>query len=579
MHKIMNTTQIIDRFGTAPFRAEIAIAPHNSVSQLARRARESLRLRDRFRYAPRAIVVAVVAIACLFAGLLSHSDLLVLIGCLGLPVTLYFVLRFSPEQIERQVAQTEADCERVVPQYDSQCQVATEKFATTAHIAIQRENKLAVQSGSSLAEIAAFKGEIKTAFLAMEAQSAEELAARLSQVKACRDGLQRKRSHLSTVCRNPKAKLFPGPARRAGTDVLAALAMLSAARIDESVVKAEVLAFKRIGELTDQLPQASPLGGQVGTALLAELPVWLGTQLPSRQILEVEAKKLVDANIKTIRSKLVEMGDGEAPGKIVQQEIDRLFQGRLPGPNSIEDCIGQLNGDGRNWADRLMKEGSPLARLNPFPDKTRHKKVFLLTAAASESAAYRNLHEALPEQSTALVARDHPPTELLCLVVEECTTYAEYPEIVNLPSEVRALSAEEFVALATVCAPQCLREFFPERTEQDCSPAPLLAGALTFGVIIRSGAQNYSYDGQILAKGFRATMDALKDSRLAAPIADRVMRQVSAEGLTSAVAKLNEAKKRTTSFVPKEFASEFCRAIDDADAHLSRRAATAAAVS
>jgi hypothetical protein len=292
-------------------------------------------------------------------------------------------------------------------------------------------------------------------------------------------------------------------------------------------------------------------------------------------VLEAEGIALAEANIKSIRARLVQNGSTTAANEIIHAEVDRIFANAVPATVSVEDCVSQLNGDARKWARGVLNEAKPLASLETFPDKIHHKKVFLMASGAAESSAYRNVQAAVPEQWTDVVAQNHPSSELVCIVAEECTSYAEYPEIVNLFSEIRGLPEDEFNALATICDPKVLREFYPERTENDCSPGRLLAGALVFEVIRRSGSQNYVYDGDIIGKGCQAALEALRDSTLATEMEQELIRRVSSEGLVSATTKLNEAKQRATVFVPKEFAGrdQFCEWIDESVTHFNRRLA------
>ena len=568
----MHINIITDRFNSTSLRAELPVPPHNVMSQAARRTTARLRFQDRGRFKLRAFLIAIVSLACVGAGILANNTVILLIGCLGLPIAIYYFLLLTPSQLESLANQADSECERALSQFAAECTEAAMRFTAAASSALERECQSGVSSGASLASVAEFKVQAKSAFMGCENAAAQQLAGCQSNINTLRQNVQNKRNAYAAVCRQTKAKFIAGPARRAARDLIDAIINLAERRLGETMLKAESQSFRKLVEETSDVPQADAACPVPRETPIFQLPPWLGTPLPGREVLEEEARKLVDANIKTIRAKLVQTGNAAQLDEILNHEVDRLFAS-ASGPASVEECVVRLNGSGRAWARSVLSEAAPLAAQETFPDKRHHKKVFLLTAGATESSAFENVRATVPEQWTEVVAQDHPASEMVCITVEEATSFAEYPEIVGLMNELRALPDEEFDALTTVCDPQVLREFFPERTEADCSPAPLLASALVFEIIRRSGAQNYSYDGEIVGKGCQGTLAALKDATLAARIQNEVMRQVSAEGLVSATTKLAEAKKSATKYVPKDFAgrTQFCQWIDDAITHLNRR--------
>src|SRR5205807_966502 len=115
-----------------------------------------------------------------------------------------------------------------------ECHMAAAKFVSAACAAVQRESQSAVASGSALAAIAEFKDEVKAAFLTNEDEATKELAARQANANACRENLQRKRTAFASACRQTRAKLIPGPARRAAREVIDSVASLAQARLDET---------------------------------------------------------------------------------------------------------------------------------------------------------------------------------------------------------------------------------------------------------------------------------------------------------------------------------------------------------
>jgi len=568
----MNINAINERFSPAAFRAELPSAPHNTMSQSARRATARLRFQDRGRYSLRAIIIAIIALACVLAGILANNTVVLFGGCLGLPIAIYYFILLTPSQLESLANQADADCEHAISHFAAQCQEASVQFAFGASGVIERECQSAVSSGSSLGDIGSFKNDIKTAFMTCENQAVEQLASRQAGISTLRQTVQQKRNGFAAVCRQTKAKFVAGPTRRAARELIDAIIDLAEARLDEAATKAEAQTFRDLVERMSDVAQVDAVSLESSKEASLQLPPWLGTPLPSPELLEEDARTLVNANLKSIRAKLVQNGSAAQIDEILAQEVERLFA-NPPGPSSVEDCIVRMNGSGRGWARGVLSEAAPLAAQETFPDKRHHKKVFLMTAGAAESSAYENLRAALPEQWTEVVAQNHPANEMVCIVAEEATSYAEFPEVVGLLSELRALPQEDFDALATVCDPQVLRDFYPERTEADCSPAPLLASALVFGIIRRSGAQNYSYDAEIIGKGCQATLVSLKDPALSDRISKEVMQQVSSEGLVSALDKLREAKQFASKYVPKEFAGrhEFHRWIDEAIDLFKRR--------
>ncbi|MGD0816336.1 MAG: hypothetical protein ABSA83_22315 [Verrucomicrobiota bacterium] len=277
----MNTNLITDRFGTSAFRAELPSAPHNTTAQFTRRAAGLLRFGDRWRYAPRSAIIAIIATSCLLAGVLSNNAILVLIGCLGLPFALYYLLRLSPLQLEQRAAQVESDCDRTVTQFENACRVAVASFASTAFMGVQRECQSAVANGFSLAAIADFKKDVKEAFVLSESNASKELAARQQNVTICREQLQRKRNVFAAVCQQRKSALVAGPARRVAREVIESLASLSEARLNEVAMKAEAQAFHEIVERMEEAPQVTDQAPTLPAEAAYQLPVWLGTPMPS----------------------------------------------------------------------------------------------------------------------------------------------------------------------------------------------------------------------------------------------------------------------------------------------------------
>src|SRR6185437_14683238 len=96
----MNINAINERFSPAAFRAELPSAPHNTMSQSARRATARLRFQDRGRYSLRAIIIAIIALACVLAGILANNTVVLFGGCLGLPIAIYYFILLTPSQLE-----------------------------------------------------------------------------------------------------------------------------------------------------------------------------------------------------------------------------------------------------------------------------------------------------------------------------------------------------------------------------------------------------------------------------------------------------------------------------------------------
>ena len=96
--------------------------------------------------------------------------------------------------------------------------------------------------------------------------------------------------------------------------------------------------------------------------------------------------------------------------------------------------------------------------------------------------------------------------------------------------------------------------------------------ARVFNVMQRSGSEDYIVEEVIIAKGYRAALEALTlDQVLAANVAAQVEAVVSGEGISAALGKLNSAKSEASSFVPKEFVKLFKSGVDEAIAELNRR--------
>ncbi len=558
-------TQLTDRYGSASLRAELPPAPHGEIANLARRACTILHQRDRWKYVGKALLMALVAFAFLFAGVISRNDSLVLCAFLGFVAAIVLAFRLSPARLDGQAAQTEGDMERVISSFDIECQIVARSFSAAARDSIKQEGQNLIQTGFSLVELAKWREETRNLFHQMESKNATGLSACQEVVKTAREELRRKRHCLTNAGRGLRAQFIPGRARRAARDAVNAGAQLAEARIEEGIVKAQVHATHAIAE---HLASGDSIKVTVSnTQELQRTPVWLGTPLPSAEALEAEASQLVENNIKSLRAKIIESGDKEA----LTAEIENLFNDSLLGPRSVEEYVASLNGDGGEWAERILREATPFSPVSPFAGKPRFRKLLVMTAGSTNSAVFRNLREALSDQALQIVAREHPDTDVLCVEDEWCLCAGEFPEIVELIKEFRALPAAQQSLLCTACEPADLRSFFPELPQDHTRPTRLLASARVFNVIRRSGSENYALDEVIIGKGYRAALETITlDHALTANIAARVEAVVSRDGVSAALAKLSSAMNDAASFVPKEFVKLFKAGVNEAVIELNR---------
>ena len=563
-------TKLIDRYGSASLRAELPLAPHVEIANLARRSCSILHLRDRWKFVGKALLLALVAFALLFAGVLTHNDILVVCAFLAFAAAFALAFRLSPTRLEAQVGQTEGDIEKAVSAFDAECQNAARSFAATAVMAAKDEAQGLVRDGASFAALGEWREATRDGFHNLESDSAATLSACQEAVNNCRTDLQRQRKCLAGAGRGLKAQFIPGAARRAARDAIGAAVRLGEARIEEAMTKAQVHAYHSIAECVRNISCGDSVEMTTATGpALESPPVWLGTSLPPTEELEAEAERLVADNITAIRAKLIESEDKDA----LTTEVKQLLTNSSPGPHSVEEYVAGLNGDGAEWAERVLREATPFAPVSPIAGKPRFRKLLAMTSHGSDSAVFRNIREALSDQALHIVARDHPQSDVLCLEDEWGLCAGEFPEVAELIKEFRSLPPEEQALLCTACDASELRNFFPELPEDHTRPTRLLASARVFDVIQRSGSEDYVFDERIIAKGYRGALEALThDQALAAGVATRVESVVSGDGVSAALTKLVAAKSGPSAFVPKEYVKLFKAGVEEAAMELNRRA-------
>src|ERR1039458_399016 len=146
---------------------------------------------------------------------------------------------------------------------------------------------------------------------------------------------------------------IPGPARRAAREVLNSISNCSAARLAEVTAKAEVQVYQAILQSLDTLPMIPTVESPASSLPAPAGPVWIGTPIPPTETLQRAARELVEANVKTIREKVVVNSEQQSPGETVTQEIEDLLETNLSGTQSVEQHVLSLNGGARS------EDGSP----------------------------------------------------------------------------------------------------------------------------------------------------------------------------------------------------------------------------
>src|SRR5689334_2721962 len=112
-------TQLIERYGAASLQAELPSAPHGEIANLARRACSILHLRDRWKYIGWAMVVALIAFATLFAGVVTHNDAIFLCSFIGFIVAFALAFRLRPAGLDVQIGQVQAELEKLTSAFDA----------------------------------------------------------------------------------------------------------------------------------------------------------------------------------------------------------------------------------------------------------------------------------------------------------------------------------------------------------------------------------------------------------------------------------------------------------------------------
>ena len=143
---------------------------------------------------------------------------------------------------------------------------------------------------------------------------------------------------------------------------------------------------------------------------------------------------------------MIESADKET----LSAEIKNLFNGSLLRPSSVEEYVATLNGEGGEWAERILREATPFAPVSTIAGKPRFRKLLVMTKGAANSDVFRSLREALSDQALQIVAREHPETDLLCMEDEWCLCASEFPEVVELIKDTCASTQRASVALHRV---------------------------------------------------------------------------------------------------------------------------------
>ena len=568
----MKINDIVERFCPVSLRASFPPGPYANLANITRRA--CLRLGDRWFYLRTAICVAFFAGGFLLAGIIVSHSFLVLLGLLGFALSVALVFRLAPGKLNDQTIQAEAEAERTVTDYANTCKSGAEAFVASAMDAIERESQSAMRDGGTLAEMAEYKEDAKDAFLTIQSECAAGLAARQAQSRAAQEEVQRKRGQLTAICGGWKAMFIPGPARRAAREVLNSISNCSAARLAEVTAKAEVQVYQAILQSLDTLPMIPTVESPASSLPAPAGPVWIGTPIPPTETLQRAARELVEANVKTIREKVVVNSEQQSPGETVTQEIEDLLETNLSGTQSVEQHVLSLNGGAKDWAERVLREAMPFSPITPHVGRIRHRKCWCVTAGAASSAVFLNLKDSLSDQSAKLFALENSSAQMLFFDEERGVTPGEFDELKGLFDAFRALPPAERRLLVTACNPEDLINFYPEFAFDENRPLRLLACSLVFGVIRRDGSETYTFESEIIGKGFGATLEAIKiDRRLAANVSGNLETTISSGGLAAATAKLKTAKEQALSHVPKAFVKPFQTGIDDALAELNRRPA------
>jgi hypothetical protein len=568
----MKTNEIIERFGATSLRANLPPGPFGSIADIARRA--CLRLRDRWFYTRSAICVAFLATGFLLAGVMVNHVELVLIGLAGIALAILLLFRLAPTKLTDQVARAEAESERIVAEFAGTCQNRAEQFGGTAMDAIRRETEQGVRSGETLTEVAEFKEQVSVAFGTIQSECATGLASIQAQCKTAQEELQRRRGQLTVACQEWKASFIPGPARRAAREVLNAVSKCSEARLREAAAKAEVRAYQLIRDGLDTLPFIPTIENPNSTCNPPAIPVWLGQTVPGFETLRDTAAALVESNISMIREKVVSNSAEQSPDEIVAEAIEDLFSSNTPGPHSVEEHVSGLNGGGKEWAERVLREALPFSPITPRVGRIRHRKCWCIAENGPGSTSFRNLRESFSDQTAKLFALEGPGTQMLFFDEERGVTPGEFDEFKPLFDAFRSLPSAEQRLLITGCDPEDLFNFYPEFGRDENRPARLLACSLVFEVIRRNGAELYLFEDQIIGKGFGTTLEAIRgDQRVAAAIASKLETTMNGLGSVVAAAKLKTAQSQAASYVPKACMKAFLAGVKDGLSELNRRGA------
>lgn len=577
----LNLTSI--RTSADTFRA---VLPPNSATNLRQpinRAIQLLPRRDRWRHLPWAMLLGLLGLAFAVAVVLTRSDLLAIGAGIGLVGAVALALRLTPAQLEAQIVQTERDTDKMIREYAARCQQEVAAFVAGRRTILQTVTTAAVKDGMSLSSIQEDLGVIEQTLRANEAALSTLLEQQRAAVKQRREEYQIQRSRFTATTKRWLASFIPGLSRGAARNALEALAKLNEAATEEvqsqAVLKGTHDFAEAVTTLGSSHGDALPLVLDESDKLAGnEPPYWLGIPLPPADVVEAAAIHRVEQQLPQIRETvLTATADGKSAEDAIQEAVETIFDHDQPWPTTVQQFVGSLNGEMKFFADRLCKEAAEWPPSVPIPGRDRHRKLFVLSADGPNSGICRALRDRMSD-AVSIIGLEHIEEEFLMLSQEVNCVLAEIPEAKGCVDAFRSLPREHQSLLITACEnDDDLLNYYPELSEDNGRPARLMACALSLGIVLRSGSQEYRFAGRTFAKGYEHAVEILRlDQRLAARVEAKVEETASRDGFGPVVAKLTTAKDQPMAFVPKDVVEQFQTALEDAIAEFHRRTMTPA---
>jgi hypothetical protein len=240
----------------------------------------------------------------------------------------------------------------------------------------------------------------------------------------------------------------------------------------------------------------------------------------------------------------------EAPvGEVINEQVRVAIENGKVIPESLAECIGQMNGEMNNLMTQLTAEGSELVVSKPIPGRVPRRFRTVIVSGGDSSPLTR----AIAERSEGCVVRglEHENDgELIEITEARFEPGAEIVELREASAALNLLSEDAKAVMVTAVDDDdlILKHSQPERRSDPEAPYRLLVLGVITEQVLRSGSERYREvdvtdptNGHF-AKGFEQAAQAIgTDVALAARLESRIAQVFQSEGEAAVLQRIRES--------------------------------------